>query len=334
MIPEEETREWIHDWIAHLMQFPGEKPTTALVMRGEQGTGKSTLADIVRSMFLDNNTIKYVGTDQFVSKFNKRLAQSLVVVLEEAVWSGNHQHMSLLKGYITEERFAVQDKGVKSFIARNYSRFIILSNEEWAVPADGEARRFCVVDVPQIRPTADPWWKKTQAMVRDDRQLAAVLHWYQTRKITANINKPPQNEALAKQKRLTRRKMDKASEEAASVVRKIMQRGSAFSHTAPSKVDDSLVAAIPSAWLLKIYEDQYKHPPSAAFVASVAQWLTMMGLTHKTGAQVKRKGKKFRALLVPTLEEMVTKVAAAEGVDPDYLSCQEEWTFIEGDDVF
>src|SRR4051812_32509030 len=38
-------------WLTHLVQRPSEKPGTALVLRGAQGTGKSTFADMIAGLF-------------------------------------------------------------------------------------------------------------------------------------------------------------------------------------------------------------------------------------------------------------------------------------------
>ena len=151
--------EWLLDWIAHIFQFPGEKPGTAVVIYGAEGTGKNTLTKALSKLIYQANFTHMINPKHFMSNFNSYLLNSLVCVLNEAVWSGNHQEANLLKGLVTEDFISVEMKGIDSFNARNCARIIIMTNNTWAVPAGHQSRRYFVAEISDRRKNDIAYWK-------------------------------------------------------------------------------------------------------------------------------------------------------------------------------
>jgi ABC-type cobalamin/Fe3+-siderophores transport system ATPase subunit len=338
MFPNEDEREWVHDWFADLIQNTGVKASTALVMVGPQGTGKNTLLNVFRKMFHRHNTTQFVNTDQFVSSFNMHVVRSVLAIVNEAVWAGNHKHSSTLKGYITEEEFEVQDKNIRSFQARNCTRFVIMTNEEWAVPADGDARRFCVTEIPRTVPIGDPWWKKTRDVLEDDRIIAAVMYWYKTRKITNNLKQVPQTQQLKLQQYLTRERM--ASSNAidpgamVKVVLRIMRDGQAVFREADSiQVKGKTIEGY-SGWLVSSAMVRRAKSALTGKVASddttnaIRQFLNnqLRGIHVPPSVRVKVKGTQRMAIVLPALDVLRDAMAAHLRIDPNDIDCPDEWT--------
>ena len=334
MLVEQTTKEWVHDWFAHMLQLPGEKPPTAIVFRGPGGTGKNMLLNVFRNIFKEDNTTQFVNTEQFMSKFNKRLANSVLAIVNEALWSGNHQHMATLKGMVSEDRYEVQDKNVKAFQARNFTRFAVLSNEEWAIPADeAGARRYCVADVPLVRSPDDPWWKETKAILEDPKTLSAVMHWYLERKITNNIMKAPWSEAQAKQTVLTRKRMDKNDAQCVAVLEDILARNKAFKYT--GDVDGSkkrgLKYAVTSKSLLASYQARFGNNPGSVFITRFSDWMRSLGIDHISGFRIKRHKKLVSVLLLPEPVVMAFALAKHENIGIEHIDHQDHWTVLDED---
>lgn len=229
IIIDDHDRDWIHDWIAFMFQKPGIKPTTSLVLRGSEGIGKNTFTDTIGMLFHPANWTQFEDTDQALSQFNSQMLYNVWLVMNEAIWSGNHKHASKLKGIITEPRLSIEMKGIDKFMAPNYSHVVIMTNEDWAVPAGLQSRRFMVVDVPDVLRHRQDFWKDFRTWRSKPESKQALLHWYLTRKITHNLHQVPENKALHRQRTLTEAREDKGIP--IEVISDLLNNGKAARHT-------------------------------------------------------------------------------------------------------
>ena len=133
-------------WCADIFQNPGNKKGSSIAVMGEQGTGKSKFFDWLRKAVGDYG-IKVASKKHLVGSFNSHLDSKLLVVAEEAFWSGDKEAASVLKDLITSDTYTVERKGVDAVERKNYMRKGFVTNNDWAVPTDdnADARRFLVL---------------------------------------------------------------------------------------------------------------------------------------------------------------------------------------------
>ncbi|MDR6657569.1 hypothetical protein J2W51_000111 [Tardiphaga robiniae] len=137
---------YVFGWFAQMMQRPREKLGTALILRGQMGTGKSKLGEVFGSLIA--NHFLQVDDGRYVTgNFNSHMANCLLLQADEAVWAGDKVAEGRLKGLITSEKQLIEGKGVEAILMLNYVRCLMTSNERWVVPAGLDERRFCVLDV-------------------------------------------------------------------------------------------------------------------------------------------------------------------------------------------
>jgi hypothetical protein len=138
--------EWIWAWLAHLMQRPRERIGTAIVLRGLQGVGKTTIGDVIGSLIAAHY---FLVDDQryVIGNFNAHMASCLLLQVDEGVWAGDKAAEGRLKGLVTAPKQMVEAKGVDPIRLANYVRLIFTSNSDWVVPAGMDERRFAVFDV-------------------------------------------------------------------------------------------------------------------------------------------------------------------------------------------
>ena len=142
----DEAAEYVLNWLAHVIQKPLEKPETALVLRGRQGTGKTSFASIFGHL-LGRHYIEESDMERVVGRFNAAMADKLVVLIDEGLWGGDRSKVGPLKAFITQKSITIEKKGVDSIVLPHHARLIIASNEAWAVHADQDDRRFVFLDV-------------------------------------------------------------------------------------------------------------------------------------------------------------------------------------------
>jgi len=133
-------------WLARGVQILDAPGEVAIVMRGQRGTGKGTLASAYGSLFgehfLHINQAKHL-----TGSFNAHLRNTLMLYADEAFWAGDKQGESVLKTLITEDRLTVEAKGQDVVSEKNRVKLIVSSNNDWVVPAGLEERRFAVYEV-------------------------------------------------------------------------------------------------------------------------------------------------------------------------------------------
>lgn len=140
--------EYVMAWLADLFQNPGGgKPGVALVLRGGRGTGKGTFTGPLLSMIGKMHAMQINNQNRLTGRFNGHLADKLLLVCDEAFWSGDKRQVGVIKGLITEATLDVERKGVDSVTVDSYLRIVLSSNERWVVPAGEDERRFCCLDV-------------------------------------------------------------------------------------------------------------------------------------------------------------------------------------------
>lgn len=166
---------WIIAWMARLVQDPGgERPGTAPVLRGKQGTGKGFFVNTFGKIF-GNHFMQIINQTQLTGKFNNHLKDKLLVFVDEGFWAGDKSAEGVLKGMITEDHLTVEPKGKDAFSVKNHINIIMASNNQWVVPAGMEERRFMVTDVSDKRIQDKNYFRQIHNQMKNGG-LEAMFH--------------------------------------------------------------------------------------------------------------------------------------------------------------
>jgi hypothetical protein len=172
----DEHYRWALAWMAHLMQHPSEKPGTAIVLRGTEGIGKSFLGNYLGAALGQRLFHPIVRADELTGRFNALLAGKLLLLMDEVSWGGRRANGedALIKTLVTEPRMTVEQKHVKSFEVRSFCRLIFCTNEEWAVRAGPNARRFMILDPDPCHRNDTRYWDALGAEMKGHGPAALV----------------------------------------------------------------------------------------------------------------------------------------------------------------
>jgi hypothetical protein len=141
-----EHADYIIKWSAWALQNPDKPAEVALTLRGPQGTGKGIHARSIKSIFGPHGR-HLPSIDRVTGRFNATLMNCAFIYLDEALWGGDKKAIGPLKMLLTEPTIAIEKKGVDTITVKNHVKAEITTNEEWAVPAGFQERRFAVFDV-------------------------------------------------------------------------------------------------------------------------------------------------------------------------------------------
>jgi hypothetical protein len=158
LVPDATERDWLWHWIAHKARRPW-LPMIAVIMVAEKfGTGRGTLFEILALLFGKS----YVQPCSFgeltgasaSARFNARLADILIAVVNEAVDEEGHQQSrrrlayEALKNTIDPAPKALrrfEAKGQHAFAQLSAMSVIIATNHRDVVKLPRDDRRFCVI---------------------------------------------------------------------------------------------------------------------------------------------------------------------------------------------
>ncbi|WP_051230124.1 DUF5906 domain-containing protein [Haliea salexigens] len=175
--------EYVLSWLALMIQRPERLPGVALCLLSGQGTGKGEFVKYLGKII--GRYLKHLtNRGQIFGQFTEHLDDALLVFADEMHWGGSKDETGLLKGLITEESRSSERKYGAVMAVSNCIHLIIASNEEWAIPAEIDDRRFFVLEVSDHR-VGDFAYFERLAAERDNGGPEALLAYLQTRDINA-----------------------------------------------------------------------------------------------------------------------------------------------------
>ena len=155
-----ELSEYLLNWLAHLVQKPGVLIGSCIALRSDhEGAGKGTLGHTVGSFFGRNYAYIQRGQD-FTGRFNGSLAECLFSVLDEAMFAGDHEASEMLKTLVSDDQRRSEQKNLPVEYIQNHINLMVFGNNEWLVRTGLKNRRFVYINVPEIYPPDDPYWKQ------------------------------------------------------------------------------------------------------------------------------------------------------------------------------
>jgi len=193
---------WLLTYLAHMIQKPWEKPLTTLVFRGRKGTGKNALIERVGKLLGAKHFLVADDARYFTSNFNGHLDSCLMLVLDEAFWSGDKKAEGKLKGLTTGSEILIERKGKETYSVDNYLRMVILGNEKWLVPATEEERRYAVFTMSEGRRLDTKFFKTMRILLDEKGGKRVLLHYLKNFDLDndINISIPPSTSGLLDQK--------------------------------------------------------------------------------------------------------------------------------------
>lgn len=161
-----DVKKWFLQWMACPLAKPGTKLASAVVVWGEQGTGKTFLGKIVKDLYGDYGRL--LSQLNLESGFNEWMINAQFVLGDEVVFHGDRRESNALKSIITRDIVTVNQKYQPTYTVRDYANYYFTSNYGDAIQMDPSDRRFLVVEVGDKQPrkfydAIDRWLKKTDS---------------------------------------------------------------------------------------------------------------------------------------------------------------------------
>ncbi|EKO3975254.1 hypothetical protein FNO25_003258 [Vibrio fluvialis] len=187
-------------WMAQIIQKPERKSGVCVVLKSEaRGTGKSTVSVLMEKL-LGQYAMRVQDSKHLLGAFNSHLANKLFVTIEEAFWSGSPKDAGKFRTLITDSTITIEAKGKDAIEIDSYHRFLMCTNNDWAVPAHQQERRFFVLEVSDCKKQDKEYFRNLYADIDAPEtigQLFNFLKHYDSSPF--NLHKAPMTEALQAQ---------------------------------------------------------------------------------------------------------------------------------------
>jgi hypothetical protein len=195
----EEYYTYILCWLSNCVQNPASPGQVALVLRGEEGSGKGTVANTMLKLFGQHGL--YVSSGKHLTgEFNAHLRDCIFLYADEAHFAGDKKAEAKLKSLITEKYVTLEAKHVDAKTIANMLHILMTSNNDWVIPAGPKSRRYAVFDVTD-RHAQDIEYFDAIYMQLEDGGYEAMLYDLLHMDLTGwDIWKVPQTKALLDQK--------------------------------------------------------------------------------------------------------------------------------------
>ncbi len=147
---------WFIEWLAWQVQFPTSKLPTAVILQGEQGTGKGVFKTHILDAIFGNNC-QEINQTHLESSFNEYLLGKQVIVANEVMHNENRQTLpNILKNLVTDEYITIQRKFRKDLVIRNYTHWIFCTNSDNPIKIEEGDRRYSVFKSKKLKGGGKP----------------------------------------------------------------------------------------------------------------------------------------------------------------------------------
>ena len=142
----EEVYEYILNWFSFIKQNPNGKTETAIVITGEQGTGKNVFTNILCDLLKRYSNRNITNIDHIIGKFNTSIENMKLIVCNELSSAETNKYLNSesLKSVITDKEINIEEKNISPRVAENVCNLILVSNNDVPVKLEYGDRRYVV----------------------------------------------------------------------------------------------------------------------------------------------------------------------------------------------
>jgi hypothetical protein len=164
-------------WLAQLIQYPSRKNAVAWIITGNQGTGKGTLVEAMRTLLGSDFVNETANAEQIFGKFAEGRQGKLLVNANECDMRGTMNFEGVIKAAISDIALDVNPKGVRAYKVEDYSRFLITTNKPNPIPVDtesGDRRIFMTRSTNEYLKMPRPQWAELRSHFKKPEFCSAV----------------------------------------------------------------------------------------------------------------------------------------------------------------
>jgi hypothetical protein len=186
--------DYLYQWFCFKIQHPGWRTEVLIHIVGGQGTGKTTLFELLKAIFGHEFAMLFDDPNAVDQAFNSQIAFRAITAYDEAFYSKSHKARQKIKGMITSERVTINKKNVPQFRHLNHQGILIFSNAGAGVGLDHDDRRQLVLRSSTEHANDKPYFKKVYDAI-NGTELQAFLYDALNVELPERLPDPPKTAA-------------------------------------------------------------------------------------------------------------------------------------------
>jgi hypothetical protein len=189
-------KDYLLDWMAHIVQQPGNKTLICPIIRGKSGSGKSIISDTFRMMLGDVLSHHANKLGDILDKHSHARKERIFISIDEVDAKVGAIHNEHFKDAITSLTFKFEQKRIDEVTLTNFNNFLITTNNEKSMPIQEAERRYAVFDMSEKRMGDHQYFDRILEWRKKPENLQALYNYLKHRVITRNLKDLPETEAL------------------------------------------------------------------------------------------------------------------------------------------
>ena len=178
-----ELQKYLLDWIAHLIQFPEELPEVMIILKGREGNGKDTLGQII-TRILGNKYTHYTDKQgEILGKFNSSAKEKLLITLNEGTDIDAMTYVEPMKHFFCARQISIKGECKEPYMANNYARGLMNSNNVRPIQVTDTNRRFFVVRTTDKYLGCKEWFGNLYEELERDGVAQTLFNWFYERPV-------------------------------------------------------------------------------------------------------------------------------------------------------
>lgn len=193
LIKEPEYGRLLIDFLAYMVQKPGEKIRWATLIQGGMGCGKTFLSVAMKAVLGNRNVRKLTAVDVAEGTHNAWAYGQQLITVEEVriVGSNRHTVMDRLKPCISDDDISIHAKFEAHRTVPNVCNYMMFTNHHDSLAIHDEDRRYFVLASPlqrkdEIEALGEKYFDQLYAMPRDN--AGGLRAWFEQWKISVGFN--------------------------------------------------------------------------------------------------------------------------------------------------
>lgn len=193
--------EYLLNWIAYAYQHPADPIGTAVVIRGQKGTGKGSFFEVFSAPF-KSQSISTSKMELLFGPSNGALADMIAICINESRIATNRAVITQVQELITDPTTMINQKYLPVYAQKNNSKVVIVANDEYVVEATEDERRYFALEASNKFKNDSAFWNDFKFQMVKGTMLNHFFHAMMNRPLGkfSPIFDLPATEALAQQK--------------------------------------------------------------------------------------------------------------------------------------
>ena len=220
LLPDYQEREFFLDWIACKAQDMAFRGPAVLMVTPSQGTGRTTLADMLCTMLGEANSVsmpfsKLIGHGDFNEWQEKPFVvadETLNMAEDQSVYRAYEAFKDVVD--FRPKRIRLNAKYDRARVAYTYSTYLLFSNHVDALRITSKDRRLVVLRNPD-EPAPPEFFNNLNDWLAEGRWMKALWRWLRQRKVERDMTAPAMDTEL-------KRDMVRASRSGAEIAMDIL----------------------------------------------------------------------------------------------------------------